>query len=67
MTHLFRTAFAHLTRSRLSTGLLLATLLGVGGFTAYRHFTGDCCQPGSPCCYPGSPCCHHGGAATAQR
>jgi hypothetical protein len=66
MLDLIRTALTRVSRSRLSTGLLLATLLGAGGVTAYKHFTADCCQPGSPCCYPGSPCCHHGGA-TAQR
>jgi hypothetical protein len=45
--------------SKISTGLLLATLFTAGGVTAYQHFTADCCQPGSPCCHPGSPCCHH--------
>jgi hypothetical protein len=49
--------------SRISTGLLLATLLGVGGMTAYQRLgSDDCCHPGSPCCYPGSPCCHHAAA-----
>jgi hypothetical protein len=45
--------------SKISTGLLLATLFTAGGVTAYQHYTADCCQPGSPCCHPGSPCCHH--------
>jgi hypothetical protein len=47
--------------SKVSSGLLLAALLGIGGVHAYRHFVGDCCQPGASCCFPGSPCCngHH--------
>lgn len=47
--------------SKISTGLLLATVLGMGGFKVYQHYSGDCCQPGASCCYPGSPCCngHH--------
>ena len=45
---------------KISTGLLLATVLGAGGVKVHQMMTGDCCQPGSPCCYPGSPCCHHG-------
>jgi hypothetical protein len=45
--------------SKVSTGLLLATLFTAGGVTAYQHYTADCCQPGAPCCHPGSPCCHH--------
>jgi hypothetical protein len=61
MMNLFRSNW-----SRISTGLLLATLLGVGGMTAYQRLTGDCCYPGSPCCYPGSPCCH-GHQATPPR
>jgi uncharacterized protein (DUF779 family) len=43
--------------SKISTGLLLATLVATGGVRIYEHFAG-CCVPGSPCCYPGSPCCH---------
>jgi hypothetical protein len=45
--------------SKISAGMLVATLLGFGGAKLYRHFVaGDCCQPGASCCYPGSPCCH---------
>ncbi|MBX3192329.1 MAG: hypothetical protein KF819_35390 [Labilithrix sp.] len=50
--------FAHWPK--ISTGLLVATLLGAGGFHAYQRLSGDCCQPGASCCYPGSPCCNHG-------
>jgi hypothetical protein len=41
---------------KLSTGLLLASLLGVAGFRVYEAHA-DCCYPGSPCCHPGSACC----------
>jgi hypothetical protein len=44
--------------SKISTGLLVATLLGMGGVKVYERVAGDCCQPGSACCYPGSSCCH---------
>ena len=44
--------------SKISTGLLLALIAGMGGMTAYERLTGDCCKPGASCCYPGSPCCH---------
>jgi hypothetical protein len=46
--------------SKISAGLLLATLVGAGGARVYERVLGSCCQPGSSCCYPGSPCCHHG-------
>lgn len=45
--------------STISTGLLVATLLGAGGVKAYERLAGDCCQPGASCCHPGSSCCHH--------
>jgi hypothetical protein len=45
--------------SKISTGLLLATLLGAGGMKVYEPVVGDCCQPGASCCHPGSPCCNH--------
>jgi hypothetical protein len=51
--------------SKISTGLLLATLLGVGGMKLYGRVARDCCQPGASCCHPGSPCCH-GHQKTAQ-
>lgn len=45
--------------SKISTGLLLATLFGIGGMKVHERVAGDdCCQPGAACCYPGSPCCH---------
>jgi hypothetical protein len=44
--------------SKISAGLLLATVLGVGGTKLYQYYEGDCCQPGASCCFPGSPCCH---------
>jgi hypothetical protein len=44
--------------SKISTGLLLATLAGIGGTKLYQHYASDCCQPGASCCYPGSSCCH---------
>lgn len=44
--------------SKISAGLLLATLLGTGGVKVYERFAGDCCFPGAPCCHLGSPCCH---------
>jgi hypothetical protein len=44
--------------SKVSTGLLLVTLVGAGGLRAYEHFSGSCCRAGAACCFPGSPCCH---------
>jgi hypothetical protein len=44
--------------SKISTGFLLAAVLGLGGVRVYEHFAGDCCQAGSPCCHPGASCCH---------
>ncbi len=44
--------------SKISTGLLLAAVLGTGGVKVYQHFSGDCCHPGASCCFPGSHCCH---------
>jgi hypothetical protein len=51
-------SFIRRNRSKLSAGLLLATLVGAGGLQAYEHFTGSCCHAGAACCHPGSPCCH---------
>lgn len=44
--------------SKISTGLLLATFIGVGGVKLYERLAGDCCQPGASCCQPGASCCH---------
>jgi hypothetical protein len=52
MLHAIRTHW-----SKISTTLLVATVLGVGGTHLYRHFAG-CCETGASCCFPGSPCCH---------
>jgi hypothetical protein len=57
--------FVHTHWSKISTGLLVLSLVGFGGAKLYRTLAGDCCQPGSSCCYPGSPCCH--GHAIAMR
>jgi hypothetical protein len=43
--------------SKISKGLLLAGVVGVGGVELYDYFSDDCCEAGAPCCYPGSPCC----------
>lgn len=51
----------------ISTGMLVASLLGVGAFEANRYVNGsDCCHPGAACCHPGAACCngHHGAVAT---
>lgn len=55
--------------SKISTGLLLAAFLGLGGAKLYQLLGGDCCGIGAPCCHPGSPCCHHAASAhpLAQR
>ena len=52
--------FIRAHRQRITTGLMLAGLLGLGAAQVYDHYYGDCCQPGAACCHPGSPCCHHG-------
>lgn len=52
--------------SRVSTGLLLVTVLGTGAVAAKGYFAGDCCAPGAACCKPGAACCH-GGAHVALR
>jgi hypothetical protein len=51
--------------SKISTGLLLATLLGLGGLHLYDRTAGDCCKPNAACCVPGASCCH--GRSVAQR
>ncbi len=43
--------------STISTGVLLATVLGLGGVRLYEYVAGDCCGPGASCCTPGAPCC----------
>jgi hypothetical protein len=52
--------------AKISTALVFATFLGIGGMKAYEHFSGDCCAPGSSCCHPGASCCH-GKQPVAQR
>lgn len=52
--------------SKVSTGLLLATVLGTGAIAAKSYFTNDCCAVGAACCKPGAACCH-GGARVSQR
>jgi len=37
--------------------LALVTVGSAGSYAAYRHFSDDCCYPGSPCCHPGAACC----------
>jgi len=48
---------------RISTMLMVATVISVCGYKAYAAATEDCCAPGAPCCHPGSPCCNHGKTA----
>jgi hypothetical protein len=43
--------------TKISRGLMVGALLGLGSVAAYQHFSDDCCETGGPCCYPGSPCC----------
>jgi hypothetical protein len=50
-------AFLRKHWAKISTGLLLASLVGAVGFKIYEAHAASCCAPGSPCCYPGSPCC----------
>jgi len=52
---------------RISTGLLVAALAGVGGQQLYKTYFEDCCAPGSPCCHPGAACCHGHAHAQAMR
>ncbi len=43
---------------RVSTGILLVSLLGAGALVARDALADDdCCAPGAPCCHPGAPCC----------
>lgn len=51
--------------SKISTGLLLAAVLGTGAAVAHERLAGDCCHPGAACCVPGASCCH--GKQVAQR
>jgi len=51
--------------STISTLLLVAGALGLGGAKLYDYARGDCCAPGAACCHPGSPCCH--GAHVAKK
>lgn len=62
MQNLIREHWKH-----ISTGILLASLLGLGAFKVHAYMTGDCCEPGAACCYPGSPCCAHGAGKVATR
>jgi hypothetical protein len=58
------TTFLRTHWRKISTVLLAATALTIGGYKAYAASNGDdCCGPGQPCCYPGSPCCNHGKTA----
>lgn len=45
---------------KISTGLMVFTVLGTGAFAAHSYFAGDCCAPGAACCKPGAPCCKNG-------
>ena len=50
----------------ISTGMLVASLLGAAFFIADRYYGDDCCYPGAACCHPGAACCNghaHGGVA----
>jgi hypothetical protein len=51
---------------KISTGILLASVLGMGGVKLHAALADDCCSPGSPCCHPGSPCCHHANATASN-
>jgi hypothetical protein len=43
---------------RISTGLLVLSLAGVGASELYRSLNGeDCCKQGASCCKPGAACC----------
>ena len=52
--------------SKISTGLLLATVLGTGAVAAHNYLGGDCCAQGAACCKPGAACCHHGAKVSAR-
>ena len=41
----------------ISTGMLVASLLGASAFIARDYLDGDCCYPGAACCHPGAACC----------
>ena len=56
-------SFVRRNWSRISTGLMLAALVGVGGVELHDRYAGSCCHAGAACCHPGSPCCH--GKSTA--
>lgn len=54
--------------SKVSKGLLLVTVLGVGAIAAKNYYgNGACCAVGAACCKPGAACCHGGGAQVSQR
>jgi hypothetical protein len=43
---------------KVSTGMLLVSVLGAGAIEVRRAAAADdCCTPGAPCCHPGAPCC----------
>ena len=50
----------------ISTAMMVATALSVGGARAYAAATEDCCKPGAACCHPGAACCHHAAGASGQ-
>jgi hypothetical protein len=41
----------------ISTGMLVASLLGASAFIARGYLEDDCCYPGAACCHPGAACC----------
>jgi hypothetical protein len=49
--------------TKLSTGLMLATVLGTGAVGVQHYFAKpDCCVTNAPCCKPGAACCKQRGA-----
>ncbi len=50
-------AFLNTHWRKLASGLVLLSVLGIGGAELYASQTSSCCKPGASCCYPGSPCC----------
>jgi hypothetical protein len=51
--------------SKISTAMLVTTMLGVGAVAATSYFANDCCAMGAACCKPGAACCR-GGMKVAQ-
>ena len=52
--------------SKITSGLLIVTALGVGGMKLYHDRGSDCCEAGASCCHPGASCCN-GRHKLAQR